>query len=216
MTSLDLARAVASEFDFPYDSLEWFAERGNINLDAFDLRAGDRRCLLQRISPAVFTQPGRVVRNMLLVTEAQRLAAKDDGVRWEIPALVARPDGAYTVERDGTWRLVAFIENSVSFKRLAVLDRDAQLRTARECGRGLALWLDRTAEVDPSSLRSSLPGYRDARIYLAQWDAAVDGRRDGFELPEDEEVRDSCAAHYAVTLDEEVYRQRRDLGIVAA
>lgn len=210
MTSLDLARDVAAEFDFPFDSVEWFAERGNINLDAFDVRGPGGRTLLQRISPAVFTQPGRVVRNMLLVTEAQRAAAIEDDERWEVPSLVARSDGAYTVERDGTWRLIAFIEGSVSYKRLAGLAREDQLRTARECGRGLAMWLDRTAHVDPASLRSSLPGYRDARVYLGQWDCAVAGERECPELPDDEEIRSSCAAHYAVALSPEEYAARRN------
>lgn len=210
MTSLDLAHKVAAEFNVAYDSLEWFGERGNINLDAFDLRAGDRRYLLQRISPTVFTQPGRVVRNMLLITEAQRQSVVKDGVRWEVPSLVPRADGAYTVEQDGTWRLIEFIEDSVSYKRLAQLGRAGQLETARECGRGLAMWLDRTASVDPAALRSSLPGYRDASVYLAQWDAALLGPDAEYRLPDDEEVRESCGAHYAVTVSNDEYRARRN------
>lgn len=215
MTSLDLARAVAAEFDFPTESVEWFAERGNINLDAFLLRGGGRRALLQRISPAVFSQPQRVVTNMTNVTNAQREHARlssgeESGVRWEIPELVARRGGGFTLERDGTWRLMAFIEDSVAYKRLGELDRAGQLRAARECGRGLAIWLDRTAAIHPASLRSSLPGYRDARIYLAQWDGSVAGMRDGFALPEDPEVRASCAGHYAVALSQEEYAARRN------
>lgn len=210
MTSLDLAREVVCEFDFPTEEIEWFAERGNINLDAFVLRGGGRRALLQRISSAVFSQPDRVVRNMLLVTEAQRTRVRDDGVRWEVPVLVPRLNGAYTVEKNGTWRLMAFIEESASFKRLGALSREGQLRAARECGRGLAMWLDRTAGLDPSTLRSSLPGYREAWVYLAQWDAAVAGARSGFSLPEDPEIRTSCEPHFALAISDEEHARRLD------
>ncbi len=208
MTPFETARRVAARFDFPLvGEPEWFLRRGNINLDAFLLTAATGgRALLQRISPMVFSEPDRVVANMTRAIESQR-DARDRGAlppAWRVPDLIPARDGGFIVRDEGTWRLMTFLEGTTSEKRLSAMDRPAALRAARECGRGLALYLDGTAALDPADLKPSLPGYRDAGIYLAQFDAAVAGLRsedaESLDLPEDPGVRASCAPHYAVAL----------------
>ena len=209
MTPFETAHRVAARFDFPLvGEPEWFLRRGNINLDAF-LLTGERgeRALMQRISPMVFSDPARVVGNMTRAIEAQRSAPLPP--TWRVPDLIPAREGGYTVQDEGAWRLMTFLEGTVSEKRLSAMGRTEGLRAARECGRGLALYLDGTASLDPADLRPSLPGYRESRIYLDQFDAAAAGLRDGFPLPDDPEVRRSCAGHFAVALSDDEHRARR-------
>ncbi|MER3496459.1 MAG: hypothetical protein C4320_06550, partial [Armatimonadota bacterium] len=211
MVPLDVATRVLAEFEFPPESqVALFRERGNINLDAFVVTAPDdsRAALLQRINTEVFALPDRVLANMEAVLQVQARAALHP--EWIIPTLIPARGGASGVrEGKNVWRMMELITGVRSHKSLSVAPRPPS-EVAREAARGLARYLDATADLPASAVRSSLPGYRDARLYLDQWHCALEGIRDATDfLPEDPEVRSSVRPHYAVRLDPAQWVLRR-------
>ena len=66
------------------------------------------------------------------------------------------------------------IPDAQTFKSLSEIPNPAErLRIAEEAGRGLARYGDFTADMDVSGLANPLPGYRDTRIYYAQFHAVI-------------------------------------------
>ncbi len=218
MVSLDFATDVAGRFaiERPF-TIEPFEGRGNINLDTLLVVAGEakRPYLLQRVNDHVFPMTDRVMTGMIASIAAQSRALSVNGDRsgWQVPELVHTVDGAPYLEDKGTWRMMRYIEGSVSYKNLAELHESRRLHTAREVGRGLAIYTDLTAGVDASSIPASLPGYRDTDIYFNQLDCALEGVRccDTIEhlLPDVEEVRTATERHFLTILTEEELNERR-------
>jgi Ser/Thr protein kinase RdoA (MazF antagonist) len=87
------------------------------------------------------------------------------------------------------------------------------METAHEVGVGLARYLDLTSAIDPQSIATALPGYRDTTLYFNQLDSALEGCRSLFEtahrLPEDDEVRQASARHFLCVLTEDERLSRR-------
>ena len=208
VTSLSRAQAIAERFEIPpRASVAPFDRRGNINHDAFLVTAPGFRAIVQRINTEVFAFPDRVIGNMRRSVAAQRESGAPES--WRVPALVPAREGGYAVEDEGTWRMMEFIEGTVSFRSLAEVPEGYAGHVARGAGIGLARYLDATAALDPREIRPSLPGYRDAALYLAQWDAALAGEAEGF-LPGDPELLASSGAHFAPRLPRGEWLLRRD------
>ena len=213
MFSLDRARAIADQFhiEHPFE-IEFFEGRGNINLDTLLVSAGpDKRpYLLQRVNPDVFPLSDRVMTGMIASIEAQKQAihqglAAETG--WVVPELVPTIDGVLYWEEQGTWRMMLYIEGTVSYKSLGELPAHRQSETAFEVGRGLAIYNDLTATIDPEILPTALPGYRDTKVYFDQLDAALAGCRNLADvvgkLPVDAEVRQATERHFLCACSEE-------------
>ena len=213
MFSLDRARAIADQFHIeqPFE-IEFFEGRGNINLDTLLISAGpDKRpYLLQRVNPDVFPLSDRVMTGMIASIEAQKQAIHQGlgaGSGWVVPELVPTIDGVLYWEEQGTWRMMLYIEGTVSYKSLGELPEHRRAETAYEVGRGLAIYNDLTVTIDPEILPTALPGYRNTRVYFDQLDAALNGCRklvDVVEkLPQDAEVRQATERHFLCACDEE-------------
>jgi Ser/Thr protein kinase RdoA (MazF antagonist) len=216
MVSLEDARRIAERFQIerPF-GISLFEGRGNINLDTLLVTAGSegRGYLLQNVNRHVFPMADRVMAGMVASIEAQN-ASKTGGLDWHVPDLVPTLEGDLYLARDGgAWRMMRYIEGTVSFKSLAEVPSERRLGTAEEVGRGLAIYSDLTACIDATTLRPALPGYRNTRMYYKQLDAALRecDRLDAAAdlLPSDPEERETCQRHFYSELSEEERRRRR-------
>ncbi len=204
---------IARQFQIPEPiQIEEFRGRGNINLQTLLVQAGPDNAtyLLQRINTDVFPMPQRVMQGMVASVTAQRSAVEAGANcehRWEIPHLVPTIHGDLHLEDEGVWRLMSYIDGTVSYKSLAELPEERRLDTARQVGKGLALYSDLTSSIDPTLVATALPGYRDTHLYFNQLDAALEGCRSLFDtahrLPEDGEVRQASERHFLCVLDED-------------
>lgn len=212
MSSNAAAHRIARRFmiEGPIE-LEEFKGRGNINLETHLVQAGPQQAtyLLQKINTDVFPLADRVMLGMVASVEAQASAVRrglNADHRWEVPELVPTHTGDLYVSDEGVWRMMRYIEGTVSYKSLSELPEARRLETAQEVGKGLALYSDLTSSIDPEQIATALPGYRDTRLYFNQLDAAVEGCRALSEtvhrLPEDPEVRQASARHFLTVLDE--------------
>jgi len=210
MFSLDKAKLIAEHFhiEHPFE-IEFFEGRGNINLDTLLISAGpDRRpYLLQRVNPDVFPMADRVMTGMIASIEAQKQALHQGmgtEAGWQVPELVPTKDGRLYHEENGAWRMMLYIEGTVSYKSLAELPEHRQAETAFEVGRGLAIYNDLTATIESDSIATALPGYRNTRVYFDQLDAALAGCRslEDARLPADPEVRAATEKHFLCALSE--------------
>lgn len=199
-----------------------FPGRGNINLHTYEVHAGNGEFLLQKVNSDVFTMPHRVMNGMMASIEAQAAAlaaGKGDG-SWSPVELVPTRAGQPFLDLSDSsglsvWRLMIRIPDSVSYKSLGELpDRVAQLQLAEEVGRGMAIYSDLTSAIDPGSIDGSLPGYRDTRLYYAQFHSVTAGNRTLAEasslLPADPIVRASTEQHFLLGLPAEAFEARRD------
>lgn len=150
---------------------------GNIN-DTFlvTLHSGGRR-ILQRLNPAVFPEPVRVMDNVRLVTEHLRQERDRNGIapeQFRIASLVAGRTGDFYRAADGSiWRLMTFIADSRTYQTIR------RGKQAEELGRTLGIFHRLTGTLDPGRLAETLPGFHQTASYLQQYDrisAAQDGR----------------------------------------
>lgn len=207
---------VARQFDLSEPIVaEPFARRGNINLDTALLQVGSGgdAYLLQRINTDVFPMPDRVMAGMCASLQAQERARDDHAhLEWQVPQLVPTKSGELYWTGDGVWRVMRYLDGTVSYKSLSELPEERRLETAFQVGRGLALYHDHTVEIDAASVPTSLPGYRDTRVYFDQLESAIEGCRHLSDtvhrLPSDPETRQATARHFLCVLDEDE-RQRR-------
>lgn len=212
---------VVSRFQVPGPVLvSAFPGRGNINLHTYQVTAGGQEYLLQKVNSDVFTMPYRVMKAMIASIEAQRRALGNghavDG--WEpIELVLTRSGEAFLDLTDehgwSVWRMMVRIGASDSFKSLSqVPNRAAQLELAEEVGRGLAIYSDLTADIEPASIESPLPGYRDTALYYQQLHAVLQGCRTleaaAPFLPKDPILRAATERHFLVALDPDEARER--------
>jgi len=126
-----------------------------------------RNFVLQRLNRHVFPCPEDVINNVRAVTA--HLAAKcppQSPLRF--PQLLPAQNGLpmYRDPDGAVWRALSFIEHSQSRDTLQTLEQ------ARDIGHVLGQFHQLLGDLDPASLRDTLPGFHIAPQYLAQWDAA--------------------------------------------
>ncbi len=223
MIAVNEASRIAAYFsiDQPIEVFD-FPGKGNINLDTFLVAAGAERrsYLLQRVNTDVFPLPDRVMLGMAASLDAQQQSLSNGHAHaksgWRAMELVPTlAGGSYHHASDrATWRLLSYIDGTVSYKSLDEAPADKRMFVAREVGRGLAVYSDLTAEIDASTVPISLPGYRDTRLYFRQLHSALAGHRrveDVAEvLPECPETRAAAEKHFYCVLNEDERRRHRD------
>ncbi len=140
---------------------------GNVN-DSLQIRlVSGNQYLLQRLSPAVFPEPWRVMENLRRVTShLRRHVATTRICSIQIPHIIQSPAGAATFEDDSgsSWRLLTWIENSRNFP---VIESAGQ---GREIGRLLGCFHHLLADFDADTLHDPLPGFHQTTCYLRQYD----------------------------------------------
>jgi hypothetical protein len=197
-----------------------FPGRGNINLHTYEVIAGEREYLLQKVNSDVFAMPYRVMNGMISSITAQResLAVNPiDG--WEAIELVPTLQGKAFLDLTdehgwSVWRLMVRIPNSRSYKSLSEVEsREEQLRLASEMGRGLAIYSDLTSCIKPAGVEGSLPGYRDTGLYYRQFHSVMAGNRTMGDaaalLPDDPILRTSTGPHFLVGCSSKEANERK-------
>ncbi|HEV2474571.1 MAG TPA: phosphotransferase, partial [Chthonomonadales bacterium] len=102
-----------------------------------------------------------------------------------------------------------------TYKSLAELPTDAErLAVAEETGRGLAIYGELTAGMDPGEIVNPLPGYRDTGNYYHQLHSVLNGATTSEEaaqwLPSDETLLHSTGTHFLLHLPRRDFQKRRD------
>jgi N-acetylhexosamine 1-kinase len=158
---------------------------------------------------------------MISCIQAQRKALSEGMAgtgEWETIQLIPTKDGMDYLERPGEsgqecWRMMVRITHSVTYRSLHEIPNPGiRLRVAEEAGRGLALFGNLTARMDPSEVGFPLPGYRDTELYYNQLHAVLAGCRTlpeaGRYLPTDMVVRESAGPYFLIHAALAEYRRR--------
>ncbi len=139
--------------------------QGLINA-TFALDTDAARYVLQRINGQVFPRPERIMANLGVLA---RHLARQPSPGIAIPAPIPRRDGAgFAVDSDGNlWRLMERIPDAVNLPRV---ETQAQ---GFEVGFALGRFHRLVADLDPSLLAVTLPGFHVTQGYLAQLDRVL-------------------------------------------
>lgn len=154
-----------------------------------------RRAVLQRLNRAVFPEPEKIMANLAVLAEhlAARLVLEPPG--WADPRMVVRPLGGVAGQpyfRDPVgdfWRLITYVEDAEPKERLDTPE------LAREAGRALGIFHRLVADLDPSRLFDTLPGFHVTPVYLAVYDRLHAAGRGGGELPGEADCREVVESH---------------------
>ncbi|MBV8979783.1 MAG: aminoglycoside phosphotransferase family protein [Acidimicrobiia bacterium] len=161
---------------------------GHIN-DAYLVSTDRRRYLLQRLNPSVFPDTDAVMANVIAITN--HLHAKGEPTLTLVPT-----DTGGLSWRDGTgvaWRMYDYIE---ARRPLEVRSPDDAAVVGRAFGRFHRL----AADLDPTSLKVSLPGFHDPARRRAQLERAASTDAHG-RLADASELVDALLAHSVPTLE---------------
>lgn len=146
---------------------------GNVNdtsVAHFRTSSAETRVVLQRINRHVFTDPEKIVENMLFVTG--HIHARLDRERpthdriWQLPRVIRTLEGGY-VHKDGDgncWRALSMIESATAYD----IARDPV--HAEELGRVLGQFHRLLSDFDGDTLTDPLPGFHVTPGYLARYD----------------------------------------------
>lgn len=126
-----------------------------------------RMFILQRLNGRVFPNPKNVIENVHAVTShlAKKCVSPSSLL---FPQLLPGDDGAllYRDAQGETWRALSFIPCSHSRDTLE------NLVQAHDIGSVLGQFHGLLADLDPATLRDTLPGFHVTPEYLDHWDAA--------------------------------------------
>jgi hypothetical protein len=163
--------AIAQQFAFPGEirSVDEYGS-GNVN-DTYLVRvAGGQSTLdfiLQRLNPAVFPEPERIMHNLRVLDDHVRpkLQAQPNH-RWELPRIIPARSGAdYFRDEDGAvWRTQTFIADTQTFD---AIKSESQ---AEEAGRGLGFFHGLIHDLPVHLLHDTLPGFHVTPGYLAAYE----------------------------------------------
>jgi hypothetical protein len=164
--------AIARQFAFPGELLS-VGEYGSGNVnDTYLVRiSGDQGMLafiLQRLNPAVFPEPERIMHNLRVLDDHVRpKLATTPGRRWELPSIIPTRNGAdYYRDETGTcWRAQTFITDSESFPTITSVSQ------AEEAGRALGFFHGLIHDLPAQLLHDTLPGFHVTPGYLARYNA---------------------------------------------
>jgi Ser/Thr protein kinase RdoA (MazF antagonist) len=149
---------------------------GNVNdtfLAVFRTHFSEERIVLQRINKRVFNHPEWIMENMRVVTEhvhrrLEREADTADRI-WQLPRVIPSKAGRdYFIDDQGEyWRAITLIASATSY------DRAQGAEHALEAGTVLGQFHRLIADLDPTLLRDTLPGFHVTPLYLSKYDATL-------------------------------------------
>jgi len=160
---------IAQQFNF--DSSVISAQpigAGNVN-DTFLITTdapAQNQAILQRINRHVFTNPEQIVANMRATADHINKKTYDQFQnshnRWEFPEIIPTKNGSdfYLDEYDDYWRVIQYIENTVTFE---TIENPAQ---SNEVGYALGKFHRLVFDLDVSKLHTTLPGFHTTPQHL--------------------------------------------------
>lgn len=158
---------------------------GNIN-DTYLVETAGNKVVLQRINPAVFPDPVKIVANFSLVSShiTQAIRSSAEPFLCAQPILTEKGDVCYCDNDGGCWRSQTWVEH-VPHSRIHF-----NHHTARQLGRVLARFHQLTEDIDTGLLATPIPGFHCTPRYLEQFDR----ERDAWREPITSEL--TCALEY--------------------
>jgi Ser/Thr protein kinase RdoA (MazF antagonist) len=128
--------------------------------------------LLQRVNPAVFTDPDRLMENIANVTRHVAARLRSAGVaEWDRRTLVVIPTregrNHFRAEDGAAWRLFPFIEGAT------VASEAATPEVAREAARAFGEFLRLVSDYDGPPLHPTIRGFHDTAARYGQLVGAV-------------------------------------------
>lgn len=141
---------------------------GNINDTFLVTLADSTRFVLQRINQRVFPEPQALMGNMVQVTEhiARKLETAPLSRPWRMPSVIKSRAGEnfwWDQSQQSCWRAISFIGET---EALETVGNPAQ---ATEVGAALGIFHRLLSDLNPESLRDTLPGFHQTPQYLAQY-----------------------------------------------
>ena len=135
-----------------------------------------RRYILQRLSPAAFKEPEKVMQNVSRVTAFLREAIRRRGgdPERETLRIIPMADGKeYLMADDGCWRMYGFIGDTKTYQQA---ENEAVFR---EAGRAFGRFMRDLADYPADTLHETIPRFHDTENRLAAFKAAVQEDRAG-------------------------------------
>lgn len=147
---------------------------GNVNdtyLAVFRTTFSEQRFIIQRINHHVFEHPVWIMENMSILTNhvhKRLMAEAEDSDRiWQLPRVIPTKNGQdYLRDGDGQyWRAISLIASAESFECPQGAEH------AYEVGSVLGQFHRLISNMNPNSLRDTLPGFHDTPRYLKKYDS---------------------------------------------
>ncbi|MEZ5962783.1 MAG: aminoglycoside phosphotransferase family protein [Planctomycetota bacterium] len=128
-----------------------------------------RRFLHQHLNEDVFSDIPSVMHNVVQVTEhlERKIRSEGDDGFHALRLVPTRAGDSYLRVGGEPWRTYEFVENTETF------DRCSDTRHAYEAARAFGQFQARLADLDPRSLRETIPDFFSTPHRLRQLDAAV-------------------------------------------
>ena len=138
---------------------------GNIN-DTYLVKGSGPSFVLQRINGHVFPRPELVAENFATVTA--HLGRRDRSLcpHWQDIRLIPTIDGSlfFRAGRGDIWRAQSYIDRTTTFSSIDTSGR------AREVGWAVGTFHQLVADLPPTSLHETLPGFHVLAAYLDHFD----------------------------------------------
>jgi len=153
---------------------------GNVNdtyLAVFRTTFSEQRFIIQRINSNVFPRPEWIMENLSILTNhvhKRLMAEADDADRiWQLPRVVPTKNGQdfFRDDEGNCWRAITLIASAESY------DRPQGAEHAFEVGSVLGQFHRLVSNMNPRSLRDTLPGFHDTPRYLDKYDAILEGEQ---------------------------------------
>ncbi len=149
---------------------------GNVNdtyLAIFRTAFSEEKVVIQRINKRVFSKPETIMANMRMLTDhvhRKLEKEKDEADRiWQLPMVIPSRNGEdYYLDKEGEyWRAITRIGSATSHERITSAEH------AFEAGTVLGQFHRLVADMDPASLRSTLPGFHKTPLYLEKYETTL-------------------------------------------
>lgn len=142
---------------------------GNVNDTYLVQVSAGQPFILQRLNTAVFHAPAAIMHNLRIISRhlAAHCAAAPSPACWRVVEPLATADGedVHADAQGGWWRALSYIDNAVAFDTIRNPDH------GREIGLGLGRFQRQLADLDPTLLHDTLPGFHVTPRYLADFEA---------------------------------------------
>ncbi|MBU2538363.1 MAG: aminoglycoside phosphotransferase family protein [Proteobacteria bacterium] len=162
--------AIACQFALPGEVLSVIEYgSGNVN-DTYLVRTTGGRgvsdFILQRLNPAVFPEPERIMHNLRVLDDHVRpKLPTNPSRRWELPTIISARNGDdyYRDDSGVCWRVQSFVAGAESFPAIVSVSQ------AEEAGRGLGFFHGLIHDLPVHLLHDTLPGFHVTPGYLDRY-----------------------------------------------
>ena len=160
---MDHLNDILKHFEVPSGQYDFeSSSQGLINSTYFVSVSGEKKWVLQSINVKVFE------RTEILMNNLEYVAPTLQGDAYHgLNFVLSRSGGLFHLERGQYWRLMRFVEGSLTY------DNAPNLDIAREAGKLIGLFHLLVLALDPSKLGETLPGFHNFKKRYAQFQSAI-------------------------------------------